>query len=367
MKLDFKNFKRIRDLKKSLELPPGDVGRRRNLKKDWTGVTQGSILVLGDSGKRNERRELLWKVVCECGRTTTLTGKQLKQGMVSCGLCKKEARTKIDHAKWKSEIVQRFKRTYASLGPDDKYSIISGYISGIAPGDLESLWNLHVNCITNEMRTLRDQLNIMVELNGLTMQVDTLPGHMTMDIGAAIDKIIDKSEESPLSKVISAPNSSELTPEEISFAFIYSSTQNLLLSIQESGMKKALKGGSDTLAYVQILGTYLLSKPNIKQFIVQLTQDDELNREVSKESVQGELITQIRQLKGEIATGVSRHARGQMLKAIELLGKTIGAYQEKISIEEVSPGDALDKLIEAAKNCSVDDMTNVPYEIEELE
>ncbi len=76
-----------------------------------------------------------------------------------------------------------------------------------------------------------------------------------------------------------------------------------------------------------------------------------LSSPVSKEYVQSELVSQLEELK-EVCIDDPRQ-RSNLLKTVELLGRSIGAFSDKIQVEEVSPNQALDKLIEMSKNSIV--------------
>jgi len=85
---------------------------------------------------------------------------------------------------------------------------------------------------------------------------------------------------------------------------------------------------------------------------------------VSKKYVQSELIKQVEQLKEVIASdNGSQRARGAMLKAIELLGRSVGAFVDKVQVEQVDPSKALDQLIEMAK----EETAHGTYRIEDAE
>lgn len=52
--------------------------------KDWTGVRQGRITVLGYAG------EWRWKCKCDCGTVFETGAQSLRQGILSCGCMHKE-------------------------------------------------------------------------------------------------------------------------------------------------------------------------------------------------------------------------------------------------------------------------------------
>ena len=74
---------------------------------------------------------------------------------------------------------------------------------------------------------------------------------------------------------------------------------------------------------------------------------------MGKARVQTELIDQIEQMK---ASGSSKN-RMAMMRAIELLGKTVGAFVDRVEVREVNPNDALDQLIEMAQEAQITEVS----------
>lgn len=96
----------------------------------------------------------------------------------------------------------------------------------------------------------------------------------------------------------------------------------------------------------KLRGYYLRSKKNIKQYIQELREKRLADTNVDKDYIQSQLITLIEQLKEE----GGRSSSGNLLRAIEMLGKTIpGTFSETINVAEVRPDEALDKLLELTK------------------
>lgn len=59
--------------------------------KNLTGKKFGNLTVVKDSGKRDKNRDVLWKCLCDCGKTCNIRGWSLKSGNTkSCGCLKKD-------------------------------------------------------------------------------------------------------------------------------------------------------------------------------------------------------------------------------------------------------------------------------------
>jgi hypothetical protein len=77
-------------------------GRLINL----TGQQFQFLTVLGDSGKRDNNKAILWECRCVCGNTTLVRGKDLKPGrIISCGCQQPKIQSKVGH-KYKDAILK---------------------------------------------------------------------------------------------------------------------------------------------------------------------------------------------------------------------------------------------------------------------
>ena len=100
---------------------------------------------------------------------------------------------------------------------------------------------------------------------------------------------------------------------------------------------------------------YLNAKPNVIAYITQLREERLINADVGKSLVQSELLDQLDQMKSSADPARNRTA---ILRTIELLGKTVGAFVDRVEVSEVNPSNALDKLIEMAQEAEVSDVTD---------
>jgi len=63
---------------------------------DLTGQKLGRLLVVCDSGDRDDRGGIIWGCVCECGNLTGIRGYDLKSGIVkSCGCLRRKTPEKV--------------------------------------------------------------------------------------------------------------------------------------------------------------------------------------------------------------------------------------------------------------------------------
>lgn len=156
--------------------------------------------------------------------------------------------------------------------------------------------------------------------------------------------------------LLSPDDSPTLTEEEALFSWIYVHKGDSIEAIEES----KLTGGlfpDRVVTYNRGLLTrslYLQNKNNVAQYIKELREKKYYTEDITKQYVQELLLEQIAQMKmkGDKKDAVN------LRQTIELLGKTIGAFTEKIEVHEIDPSRSLDLLIEMAKEASVNELTH---------
>lgn len=165
--------------------------------------------------------------------------------------------------------------------------------------------------------------------------------------------------------LLSDPSANLLSDPEAVYAWTYVHSGDLRLSLKTSGLDIGLareKKKDSRFSYdhaCMLRGQYLNCKANIAGYIKELRETRLIDADVGKARIQSELIEQIEQLK---STGDTRN-RASILRAIELLGKTVGAFVDRVEVKEVNASDALDRLIEMAQEAEVNP---VPIEAREI-
>jgi hypothetical protein len=159
---------------------------------------------------------------------------------------------------------------------------------------------------------------------------------------------------------LSDPESNLLTDEEATYAWIYVHTGDIKEALEGSLLNIGLykeKDRAQRFSYeraLQLRGYYLNAKVNVSNYITELREKRLIDADVGKARIQSELIEQIEQMK---TSGQAHKNRMASLRAIELLGKTVGAFVERVEITEVNPNDALDRLIELASEADITEVT----------
>ena len=134
------------------------------------------------------------------------------------------------------------------------------------------------------------------------------------------------------------------------YAYYYGQTGDNKFSLDQSGLSIGIipKLPRTTKDYVyRIRGQYLRDIPQIKKYIRSIQDEKIREYRLEKPQVQMEIVQQIEELK-EIA-GDDPRARANLLKAIEMLGRTIGAFTDRLETEDVTAKSGLQILMERAK------------------
>lgn len=155
--------------------------------------------------------------------------------------------------------------------------------------------------------------------------------------------------------MISKEDSATLTEEEALFSWIYVHKGDSIEALETAGLHIGLFPDRPATYKRGLLtrSIFLQNKANIAQYIKELREKKYYTEDVTKQYVQELLLEQIAQmqLKGDKRDAVN------LRQTIELLGKTIGAFTEKIEVHEVDPSRSLDLLISMAKEASVKELS----------
>lgn len=319
--------------------------------KDLVGLIFGNNLLVQSATKRRHPTtgEIYWRCKCSCGNHGEYVTSDLTKGTrTSCG-CRIKKKLKVNQkTPFNADHVKRYKNKngkvpIGKICQTKRDQIIKKYIEGSTIKELSEEFKVDITTLSYYIKDYRKKLNLTYELNQMLRRK-----HIQID-PAKLDVILRKRfAATKLHRVVSGDTSSTLTNEEILYSIVFVATGSNSAALRDSGFLEALD--IQDAPRQKLLGMYLKEKPNVAAYIRSLQEKNIASLDVSKNIVQSELLTQISQLKELVALdGSSPAQRAQLLKAIELLGKTIGAFQDNIRIQEVNPGDALDLLVSKAK------------------
>jgi hypothetical protein len=306
-----------------------------------TGCTFGHLTVLKPVPERHKSGEIIWLCSCECGRKKTYRASKIKS-RVSCGICKESERKPRTKEYKKAAKEKQGKVHFSSLPWPKQLDLISEFIFR---GDYKELSDEHgvtQDTLRNGIKLFRERLNTQYELTYMANAEKT----------ALSTEVIEKALETNfVSKVLrdmlSADEEETLSTHELMYCVLYVNTGSNQIALKESQLDKCLTEPTDIRK--QYLGMHLRNKPNIKKYI-QLLQEEQLEElSVSKNQLQADYAILIRQLKERVALEGKSTDIQNMLTAMRDLGKTMGAFVEKVQVTEISAADALDTLLDMAE------------------
>lgn len=326
---------------------------------DLRGQVFGNLLVQSFSSPVSR---LTYKCLCACGNTVNIYASTLLKGeRVKCTPgCESVV---VDPPKnyyypFKAKTVKKYlSRAYrkgiSKCSYRLRYKLIRAYCDGMSLMEISDKFMVEEKSLDIMLRNIREKLNANRELRALNsieaFNISKSKAHKLLQT---------KFTEPEIGKKISLPDDKDLTNEEMLYGIILVKTGSNPIALQESGLMDCLKVKDS--ARKRLFGMYLQSKDNLSKFIQSLKNNKILEADVSKSTIQAELIDQISQLKESIELDATPTHRAQLIKSIELLGRTVAAFQDNIKITEVNPADALNQLIDMAKVEST-------YSIEDLE
>ena len=159
-------------------------------------------------------------------------------------------------------------------------------------------------------------------------------------------KLIDKDINANFIEKISLKNDTVLTQEEIMFCYLLVHEGDEKAALESSGLAGGLtKSLAGYKRAIKLRCLMLKGKRNLIRYINELQINYAKDLNIGKESIQTEIIKQLRQLTEQN----DRRNAPTIAKLTEQLGRTVGAFTDKISIEEVSFDDAMDRMLEMRK------------------
>lgn len=119
--------------------------------RDLTGKRFGRLVVLEEAGRKN--RQVTWKCVCDCGKTVSVRGSDLRGGQKSCGCISREIarNSHKTHDKSKTRIYRVWHGIKCRCcNPNDKYySRYGGAGISVCEAWRESFENFYAWSIAN--------------------------------------------------------------------------------------------------------------------------------------------------------------------------------------------------------------------------
>lgn len=148
-------------------------------------------------------------------------------------------------------------------------------------------------------------------------------------------------------QLLSEEDSLVLTDNELLFSeyFVHlgDEKQAVKKSKLDKGLNKGVKKGYEE--GLELRSFYLRRKPNVAKYISELQKESLKSISTGRDKIQVELLSVLEKLRNNGDPKVIP----QLLKTIELLGRSVAAFEDKQTIEHVGGDDALDRIFKRAQ------------------
>lgn len=150
-------------------------------------------------------------------------------------------------------------------------------------------------------------------------------------------------------ELLSEQDSEVLTDNEAIFCELFVNNGDDFIALEESGLHIGLnRKDSSYRDSLRLRSFYLRRKHNIALRIRDIQKNKLKLMDYGKEHLQGELLALVEKLRNNS----DPRSIPSILRAIELLGKSIGAFEEKITIDNINGDDSLDRILNKAKRAN---------------
>ncbi len=240
------------------------------------------------------------------------------------------------------------KKAVENITAKSKYDIIDDYIySNLSNSEIAAKYGTSDK---NVGLIIARHYKSLANVRETKMLIQTQVGNDKFSMSKSEVLDTDKINESFL-ELLSEPDSIVLTDNEIVFCELYNETGDEVVALEESKLNAGLNRTRDErnreeyLHALQLRCFYLRRKPNVAAFLLQIKQDRLKAIKDGKEYIQNELLAVIERLKSH----GSHQALATYLKAIESLGRTYGAFEDKMKVETLTGDSALDRILQKTK------------------
>jgi len=238
--------------------------------------------------------------------------------------------------KTKSILIRKKLRTIEDLSDAEKYELLTMYNVGTSHKELAAHFNVPKN---TTLQFIHKQFSAITNAH----ETNTL---MTSEMNHDPLKRSRNINEEFLRKI----NEDGAAME---YAYYFAKTGDNRLSLKQTGLDVGIikaKGQHDNsvLSAYRLRGIYLRSLSEVSKEIQKIRDDQLRDNPITKSYVQSLLVDQVQEMRESVVDDARN--RSNLLKAIDLLGKSIGAFVERIEVHEVDADAALDTLIEMSKS-----------------
>jgi predicted DNA-binding protein YlxM (UPF0122 family) len=227
--------------------------------------------------------------------------------------------------------------TIESLSTSDKYSVLRDYIKNTTITEIAKKYNVPHRTIETFISKFYKEFTTSKELHSLLSTYSALPRYKNnfRKPSYISDELIKKIEEEDA---------------DLIYAHSYHLTKDNTQSLKEASLFNLhrIHCSSDVNTNADKLkGQYIRSIPRVKAELQRLREENLKSSPVNSDYIRSSLLEQLEQLNSYEYLGTKE--RQLLLRTLELLGKSVGAYSDKVIVETVDPNEALDRLIHMTK------------------
>jgi hypothetical protein len=223
-----------------------------------------------------------------------------------------------------------------TLTDSEKFKIVAQYSEGISVLKLSNSFGVPQDTIRSLIDPLSSSLASVQETNKL---IAGTKGRSFLPLNI------------PKSKFINQPFLDRIEEGASIYAYYFANSGDNKFALESAGMHVGVPANATkmTKEYVwRVRGQYLREIPEVKRIIQEEHNKKIAEFQIDKPHVQLELVAQIEELKNVVA--YDPRQRSNLLKAIEMLGRSIGAFTDRVEVEEVDAKSGLQLLMEKARS-----------------
>jgi len=233
-----------------------------------------------------------------------------------------------------SDVIVR--KPKEELTDAQKYSVLLKYSEGVPLSEIAEAVSRDKRDVSKFIQSTLKNMNVVRETNTLNQRETTKQVLM-----------LDGKHPSHL-----------LTPQFLSlvetngsmYAYYFAATGDNRFAIDQSGFNigihQSMRKATKDYVY-RIRGQFLRDVPYIRSLIQEEQEKRIKEYRLEKPEIQMELVNQIQELKEVVQDDPKQ--RANLLKAIELLGRTIAAFTDRVEVDETDARSGLEILMEKAK------------------
>lgn len=222
------------------------------------------------------------------------------------------------------------------LDDAQKYQILLKYSQGIPVAEIAESVSRDRKEISNYIQGMLQDMSSIKETNEL------------LQVRCSAD--LKRVQGSTPTRFLTSDFLSKVDEKAEIYAYYYAHTGDNKFSLEQSGLDQGIapRVSKQSKDYIlRIRGQYLRDIPSIKQYIKEIQDQRIAEYHIEKPQIQMELVNQVEELKEVVQYEPKQ--RANLLKAIEMLGRTIGAFTDRVEVEEADAKSGLQIILEKAK------------------